>query len=432
MTAIIAFLVLVITLIIGVPIPLTFFAASLTIIILGGYNYVALLSYGFNSSSSIILIAIPLFILAGSVMEKSGISESLVNFVDLFVGRVKGGLNAVMVLSCAAFSAISGSGFATLSCVGSIMLPKMYKNGYPKGVSSALISSASLLGVLFPPSLTKLMFAFVSGQSVLAAFVATVIPGIILIILLSATSMWLVRKDPNIRVDKRMTRQEFAPELKKRTVNATPALLAPIIILGGIYGGFLTPTEAAAVSVVYSVPIGWWIYKGLNTKTMKECLISAGTTTGVVMIMLFSVMVLSQLFTRENVPQMILNAMTAVSDNPIIIVLMINLFLIAVGMFMDDISAILLTTPIILPIAIAIGIHPIHYAAIMSVNLSMGCVMPPTAPFLYLGSRIGGAPINEMLRPTMWLILFAWIPTLLLTTFIPEMSLIVPRVLGLI
>jgi len=159
-------------------------------------------------------------------------------------------------------------------------------------------------------------------------------------------------------------------------------------------------------------------------------LLYSGTTAGVIMIMLFAVMMLSRLYVMENVPQMILTAMTSITDNPIILVMMINLFLIIIGMLMDDTSAILLTTPIILPVAIALGIDPVHYAAIMGVNLGLGCVTPPCAPFLYLGARVGEAPIGEMLKPTGWLILFAWIPTLLITTYIPQLSLFLPTFFG--
>ena len=427
----IAVLVLVVVLLLGVPIPFAFFASSLVIVLGGGYDYTFLLPYGFSKVSSLILVAIPLFILAGNLMEKSGIGESLINFVEMFIGRVRGGLGAVMVVSCALFGSISGSGFATLSCIGSIMLPRMEKAGYPKGVSAALISSASLLGLLIPPSLNMIIYAFIGGQSVLACFLSTVIPGIILVILLSGTNFWLLRNHKEIRLMEKMDRPTYVKTLGNRTVRAIPAMIAPIIILGGIYGGFLTPTEAAAVSVIYTIPVGIWFYKGLNGKTFRESLIIAGTTAGVIMIMLLSVMMLSRLYIMENVPQMILNAMTSVTDNTVILILMVNLFLIIIGMLMDDTSAILLTTPILLPVVIQLGVDPVHFAAIMGVNLGLGCVTPPTAPFLYLGSRIGNAPIGEMMGPTMWFIAFAWIPTLALTTFFPGLSLFLPRFFGL-
>lgn len=429
-TVLISIVILIVVLLIGVPIPFAFFASTLSIVILGGYDYAFLIPYGYNKASSIILVAIPLFILAGSLMEKGGIGESLVNFVDVFVGRVKGGLGAVMVISCALFGAISGSGMATLSCIGSIMLPRMYKAGYPKGISSALISSASLLGLLIPPSVNMILFAFVGGQSVLACFLATVIPGIILVILLSATNIWMLRKNQDIVVSDKMEPKVFVRTMGVRFGKAVPALLSPIIILGGIYGGLMTPTEAASISVIYSIPVGWFIYKGLNRTTFRQSLVYAGTTAGVIMIMLFSVMILSRLYVMEDVPGMILNALFSISDNPTVLLIFVNLFLVIIGMLMDDTSAILLTTPIMIPVIMALGVNPVHYAAIMGVNLGLGCVTPPCAPFLYLGARVGGASIKDMLGPTGWLILFAWIPTLIITTYVPQIALFLPTMFG--
>ena len=430
MSVVIAVAILIVVLLLGVPIPFAFFASSLSLVFLGGYDYTFLLPYGYAQVSSLILIAIPLFILAGELMEKSGIGESLINFVDLFVGRIKGGLGAVMVISCGLFGAISGSGFATLSAIGSIMLPRMYAAGYPRGISAALISSAALLGLLIPPSLNQILYAFVGGQSVLACFLSTVIPGIILIILLSTVNFWLLRKNTDIKLSDKIPKGELGKTVGRRTSRAIPAMIAPIIILGGIYGGFMTPTEAAAVSVVYTIPVGIWFYRGLNKKSFLEGMVKAGTTAGVIMIMLLSVMMLSRLYVMENLPQMILDAMTSISSNPAVLTLMLNIFLILIGMLMDDTSAILLTTPILLPVAMGIGIDPVHFAAIVGVNLGLGGVTPPTAPFLYLGSRIGNAPINEMLGPTMYFIFFAWIPTLILTTYVPGLSLWLPGLLG--
>lgn len=432
MLVIAAVIVLIIVLLLGSPIPLAFFASSLVIVVGGGYDYTFLLPYGFSKVSSLILVAIPLFILAGNLMEKSGIGEGLINWVDMFVGRVKGGLGPVMVISCALFGAISGSGFATLSCIGTIMLPRMASAGYPRGVSAALISSASLLGLLIPPSLNMIIYAFIGGQNVLACFLSTIIPGIILVILLSTVTLWLLRKNKDIKLRDPMTPAVYTRTLGKRTTKAIPAMIAPIIILGGIYGGFLTPTEAAAVSVIYTIPIGIWFYRGLNKESFKSALVTAGTTAGVVMIMLLSVMMLSRLYIMENVPQMILDFLTSITDSTFLLILFVNLFLIIIGMLMDDTSAILLTTPILLPVVIQLGISPVHFAAIMGVNLGLGCVTPPTAPFLYLGSRIGNAPINEMMGPTMYYIAFAWIPTLIVTTYIPGLSLWLPSLFGFV
>ena len=264
-----------------------------------------------------------------------------------------------------------------------------------------------------------------------ASFAATVVPGIILVILFSLVNLFLLRNDENIIVPPPMPAGERTKMMVKRTERAIPAIVAPIIILGGIYSGWMTPTEAAAISVLYSIPVGWFVYKGLNPHTFKRSMIDAATTAGVIMIMIFSVSMLARLYVMENVPNIILNAMLSVTTNKTLLIMMVNVFLIIIGMIMDDTSAILLTTPIMLPVVTALGVNPIQYAAIMGVNLGLGCVTPPCAPFLYLGARVGKAQIADMLKPTLYLIIFAWIPALIITTYIPAVSLTLPRLLGL-
>lgn len=427
----IAVLILIIVLIWGVPIPFAFFASALFLVIFGGYDYAFLTPYAYNKVGCITLVAIPLFIIAGNLMADSGIAESLVNWVSILVGKVKGGLAIVMVVSCGLFGAISGSGMAALSCIGSIMLPRMYAAGYPKGYCAALISSSSVLALLIPPSMDMIMYAFIGGQSILTSFVATVIPGTILIILFSIISFIVLRKDDNIVLETPIPGEKRLAVMGKRTFQAVPALICPIIILGGIYGGFMTPTESAAVAAVYALPVGIVIYKGLNAKKIKNCLVESVATTGVIMLMLVGVSILSRLYIMENLPAKILGAMLAITENRIILLLMLNFFMVIIGMLMDDASAILLATPILLPVAMELGVDGVQFAAIIGVNLGMGCVTPPCAPFLFLGSRVANAPISSMLKPTMILILFAWLPTLILTTYIPALSRWLPSVLGL-
>lgn len=430
-SVLLALLILLVVLLIGVPIPFAFFASALTLVIVGGYDYSFLTPYAYNEVGSITLIAIPLFIVAGAFMEKSGIAESLVNWVSLFVGKIKGGLAPVMVVTCGLFGAISGSGMAALSCIGSIMLPRMYAAGYPKGYCAALISSASVLALLIPPSMDMIMYAFIGGQSILASFMATVVPGIILIVLFSIISLIMLRKEDDIKLPEPVPKAERKGRVGKTTFKAIPALLCPIIILGGIYGGFMTPTEAAAVAVVYALPVGIFIYKGLNKENAKQALIESAGTTGVIMLMLLGVSMVSRLYIMEDLPNMILNAMLSISENRAVLLLMLNLFLLIIGMLMDDASAILLATPILLPIANQLGVDGVQFAAVIGVNLGMGCVTPPCAPFLFLGSRVAGTPVATMLKPTIILILFAWLPTTILVTFVPGLTHWLPGLLGL-
>lgn len=433
MNVLIALLVLFIAMIVGMPIPLSFLASAAYLVFVGGYDPGFLMPYGYSKMNSIILLTIPLFIMAGALMDKGGIGRQLVDSVEKIVGRVKGGLGVVTVVSCAIFGAVSGSSSATLSCIGSIMAPRLKENGYDPGFAAALIASSGVLGILIPPSMLMILYSWIGNQSVLATFLAALVPGLILVVLFSVINLMYAKKNPNIKIVTKDDLKEIKAAKRradgKREWGATPALIMPIIILGSIYGGILTPTEAAAVSVFYAIPVGFFIYKQLTLKTLKETLIQSSVTTGVVMIMLFAVMILSRLYIMENLPQRILGFLTSISENKIIILIMVNIFMIILGMLMDDVSAVLLATPILLPVVTAIGVSPIHFAGIVGVNIGMGNITPPTAPLLYLAGRIGKADVKDMLGPTMALITFAWLPTLILTTYIPQISMWLPKLI---
>ena len=433
MIIVMALIVLLFCLIIGISIPLAFLASAGIICLIGGYDASSLIVTGYTILNSILLLTIPLFVLAGAIMDKGGIGEKLVGSVERFVGKIKGGLGVVAVVSCAVFGAVSGSSSATLSCIGSIMTPRLKKAGYPEGLIGALIASSGVLGILIPPSMLMILYAWSSGESVLACFVATVIPGITLVVLFSLINIWYAKRNPDVKVfDKLVEDAKIKEQKGKKTgkESAIPALLMPVIILGSIYGGLLTATEAAALSVIYAVPVGIFYYKKINMDTFRAAMIQAGETSGVIMAMLFSVMILSRLYISENLPDMILTFLTSISESRIVILIMVNIFMVILGMLMDDTSATILATPILLPIVTSIGISPIHFAAILGVNIGMGNITPPTAPLLYLGGRISGAEVKEMLGPNMALILFAWLPVLILTTYFPDIVLFLPKILG--
>lgn len=434
MLVVVALLVLLATLVIGVPIPLAFLTSAGSICLLGGYDPAFLMIFGFNKTNSILLLTIPLFVLAGAIMDKGGIGEKLISTVEKFVGKAKGGLGVVTVVACAVFGAVSGSSSATVSCIGSIMVPRLKENGYPDGLIGALLASSGVLGILIPPSMLMILYAWSSGESVLACFLATVVPGMTLVILFSIVNLIYAQKNPDIKVyDHAIAaaqEKEAKKALKQKGTSAIPALLMPVIILGSIYGGILTATEAAALSVIYAVPVGILYYKRINGGILKDALVSAGETAGVIMAMLFSVQILSRLYISENLPSMILGFLTSISDNKYIILIMVNIFMIILGMLMDDCSATILAAPILLPVVTAIGISPIHFAAILGVNIGMGNVTPPTAPLLYLAGRISKAEVKDMLGPDLALICFAWLPTLIITTYVPAYGMLLPSLLG--
>ncbi|KZL10934.1 TRAP transporter large permease [Pseudovibrio sp. Ad26] len=412
-------------LVIGVSVPMSFGAVLLFIALFGGHDVSGFMPTGHWKVSSLVLLAIPLFILAGAIMERGRIAAPLVSLAELMVGNVRGGLSAAAVVASGIFGAISGSAAATLTCIGSIMMPHLRKANYPEGMAAALIVSASPLGLLIPPSSSQILYAWTTQQSVLKCFLATVIPGVILIGFLCIVNFVMLRNVKDLKTER--VGGKFTFELRTRSFKAMPALLMPVIILGGIYGGVMTPTEAAGVAVIYAIPIGFFIYRGLDRENFFPTLRYAGTTIGVVMMMVLMVLIVSQFLVFENIPAMAKDLIYSVSDNPIIILLMVNLVMILIGMLMDDISGLLLSAPLLLPIVQSVGMEPVHFAAVLGVNLGMANITPPTAPLLYLGARVTDAPVNKMMKPTLIMIAFAWLPTLVITTFIPQVALWLPE-----
>jgi C4-dicarboxylate transporter DctM subunit len=416
-------LIICVLLLIGVSVPMAFGGVLVYIGFFGGHDVTGFLPTGHWRMNSIVLLAIPLFILAGAIMERGKIAAPLVSVAELLVGRIHGGLSAAAIFASGVFGSISGSAAATLTCIGSIMMPHLKRANYPRGPAAALIVSACPLGLLIPPSSSQILYAWVAQQSVLKCFLATVVPGLILIGFLCAVN-WYLMRGADLKPAERV--ESFPREFLNRGGRAFPALLMPIIILGGIYGGIMTPTEAAGVAVVYALPVGYFIYRGLNRENFWPTLRYAGTTIGVVMLMVFMVVIVSRFLVFEDIPGMAEDLVYSISENPIIILLMVNLVMILIGMLMDDISGLLLSAPLLLPIVQSVGMDPVHFAAVLGVNLGMANITPPTAPLLYLGARVTETPVNEMLKPTFIMIAFAWMPTLLITTFVPSVALWLP------
>ena len=425
MLIIACFLALCVLLVIGVSVPMAFGAVLLLIATFGGHDVSGFMPAGHWKMTSIVLLAIPLFILAGAIMERGKIALPLVQLAELLIGRIKGGLSAASVIASAIFGSISGSAAATLTCIGTIMMPHLKRANYPNGLAGALIVSASPLGLLIPPSASQILYAWVTQQSVLKCFLSTVIPGLILVVLLIIVNFGLLRKVTNLKLAIKPV--NFPRELGVRSWKAFPALLMPLFILGGIYGGVMTPTEAAGVAVIYAIPVGFFVYKGLNKENFWAAIKEAGITIGVVMVMVFMVLIVSRFLIFEDIPGLAKTLVFSISDNPIIILLMVNLVMILIGMLMDDISGLLLSAPLLLPIVTSVGMDPIHFAAVLGVNLGMANITPPTAPLLYLGARVTGVSVNEMMKPTLIMIYFAWLPTLMLTTFVPATALWLPE-----
>lgn len=415
-----ALVILIVLLIVGVPVMYCFGGSLLYASLTLGYTATGMMPTIFGKLSSVVLLAIPLFIIAGKIMEHGKIGDALIGFVNLFVGKIKGSLLVLTTLSSAVFGSICGSGMATLSCIGSIMIPRMRRNNYPKDIVAAVACCSAPLGMLIPPSSLCIVVAWCANLSVTACFMATLIPGIILTCFISFVAYMMVRKK-DISCDV-IEADEEKISAGKATFKAIPALLMPVIVLGGIYGGIMTTTEAAAVAGLYAIPVALFIYKGMNIRGFISCLLDGARTTGIVMVMVVMTMALGQILAMENVPHMLLEGLTSITTNKYGVLLMINIFLVMIGMIMDDTCATMLCSPLVIPIGVALGVDPYQMCAILVVNIGMGNVTPPTAPFLYMASGMAEVNAAKVMVPTLKIILFAYIPVLALVTLVPELS----------
>ena len=431
MEVLVAFVILVALLLIGIPVPFCFGGAIIWMVLTLGYSPVMLLPTAYSKLSGVVLLAIPLFIMAGGIMEKGQIGEALVNWVSSLVGRIRGGLAIATVVASAVFGSICGSGAATLSCIGSIVAPVLKEKRYPLGIVAAVACCAGPLGLLIPPSAMQILVAWTCNLSVLACFCSTVVPGIILTMLLSFGAWLMLRKNTDIIREEKHSIVQWSRLFAVRTKKAIPALIMPVIILGGIYGGIMTPTESAGIAILYAIPVSMFIYRKLNVRELGKTFVETACTTGVIMVMIGLVMMLGRVLMMENVPTQIMSGLLRISDNPAVILVLINIFMVIIGMLMDDCSATLLCAPILMPLILKMGMSPYQFAAIMGVNIGMGNITPPSAPFLYLAARIFKVNASDIIKPTVFLILIAYIPTLLLVTYVPEISLWFPKlVLG--
>lgn len=420
---------LVITLTLGVPLPWCFGAALMVMYFIGDVTMKGMIIWGFQQLATPTLLAIPLFVLAGMIMSESGIAAALLRFVNSFIGHVRGGLGVVAAVSCAIIGAISGSGLTGIAAIGPLLIPEMEKRGYPREYATALIANSSILGLLIPPSLSMILFGWVTDTSIVACFLATLLPGLLIMTNFSLVNLWMARKFPLV-LDERPTLPQFASQVSRSTLYALPALMMPILILGGIYGGIMTPTESAAIAVIYAIPVGFLIYRGLNWNSFLSAGKEASTAVGTIMVMILFSMIFGQMLVFEGVPQELVSVIFGITENKVLLLVFINILLFLVGMVVNDATAIILIAPLLLPLMNAIGIDPIHFAAIMGVNTAMGGVTPPYASILYFGARIGKVKVTKVIPPAMILIITGYVPVVFLTSFWPDLALFLPRQFG--
>jgi len=431
MEGLIAVGILLFLMIVGVPVAWSFAGVLAYLSFAYDANFNTLMLQGYRSIDSVILIALPLFVLTGYLMQSGGIAHRLVDFIEVLVGKRKGGMGASMVLASGIFGAIAGTATAAVASIGTIMIDPLEKRGYPRGYSSALLGISSLLGILIPPSITMILFAVVTRQSVAACFAASIGPALLLIVGLILMNRFNVGRLFNEVSAGAKDGLEDLPSKGTATLRALPALSLPVIILGGIYGGVCTPTEAAAIAAFMAILIGFFIYRNLTIRRLAGSVIAAAETTGtVILILLFSFMI-GRILASERIPQELTETITELVKDPIMILIAVNIFLIVTGMIMDDVSVTVVVAPLFMPLMVASGVDPIHYASIVACSVVIGANSPPVAPILYMACRIGKVSIHEAVMPAIKLMAFVGLPVMAVTSFVPELSLFIPKLLGL-
>ncbi|MEW6662410.1 MAG: TRAP transporter large permease [Bacillota bacterium] len=377
----------------------------------------------FTAIDSFPFMAIPFFMLAGSIMEFGGISRRLINFTKTLVGGVPGGLGVITIVASAFFGAISGSNPATVAAIGGIMIPSMIKAGYPKDFASAIAAAGGTLGVIIPPSIPMVTYGVVASVSIGTLFMAGFIPGIMIALGLTLVVVFYARK-LGLKGEKRATFKEFLAASK----DAILALIMPLIILGGIYGGVFTPTEAASVAVVYAFLISAFVYREIKLKDMGGIFVKAGLSTSVVLLVVATSASFSWLITSAQIPAAVTQAMLSISNNIFVLTLLINVLLLILGTFLETQAIILLIAPILLPLAVQIGIDPILLGIIMVVNTSVGMITPPMAVNLFVACGISNLRIEQISRRIVPFLIIEIITILLISNF-PKLSLWLPQVL---
>lgn len=402
---------------IGSPIAVSLGAATIvTMVATTSIGTTTIATACFSGLDSFPLLAIPFFILAGNLMKSGGISRRLLDFADALVGHFTGSVGMVTVVASMFFAALSGSSPATVTSIGSITIPEMKEKGYDADYATALTAAAGTIGVIIPPSIPFVIYGVTSGASIADLFLAGVIPGIMIGLVLMAVNYFSAKKHGYD------TKKQFhGGTLWKAFKDAIWALLVPIIILGGIYGGIFTPTESAVAGIIYSLIVGVFVYKELDAKKIYEAVRETVLVNGQTTFLVGISMAFARFLTMSQVPSTIAGTIIGI-DNEILVLLVINLFLLIVGCFIDNISSTVILTPILLPIVTGFGMDPVQFGIVMTVNLAIGFITPPYGCNLFFASAIAGVPIARIAARIIPMIL-ALIAVLMLITFIPALSL---------
>lgn len=422
------FISLVVFLILNVPVGIAIGCSSLMAVLASGtLSHSYIVSTLVTSSDSFTIIAIPAFILAGELMGAGGVSKRLLAVFDIFVGRMYGGLAICTVLVCMFFAAVSGSGPATVAAVGGMVVPTMLEKGYSKEFTLACVATAGSIGVIIPPSIPMVIYGISTSTSISALFMGGFGPGIFIGVCLCILCYFYCKKQGWKGSGKKYTFKEAFAIIW----DAKWALINPVIILGGIYGGIFTPTEAAGVAAVYAFFCGVFLYKELDLKQLFSTVAAACSTTGTTMVIIGCATAFTKILTIQQIPQMVTNAILNVSDNKVVILILINILLLIVGCFMDTTPAMMVLAPILLPVGLAFDMNPVHFGLIMVVNLAIGFLTPPLGINLFVAARVGDTTLETVVKGIVRF-LIVMIFCLLVITFWEPLTLTLPKLTGLV
>jgi C4-dicarboxylate transporter DctM subunit len=425
MTILVLFTLLFGLMLIGVPIAISLgLSSAVTIMFFSPDSVRGLVIKMFETSEHYTLLAIPFFLVAGAFMTTGGVARRLIDFANACVGHVRGGLAIGSVLACMLFAALSGSSPATVAAVGSIAITGMVRSGYPLEFGAGIVCNAGTLGILIPPSIVMVVYAAATEQSVGKMFIAGVVPGLLLGAALM-TAIYIVARVKKLPAQPRATFRQWFSALRK----SLWGLLLMVIILGGIYSGMYTPTEAAAVAAVYSAFIALFVYKDMGIKDLPKVMLDSGRMTVMLMFIIANAMLFAHVLTTEQIPQLISQWVLSLGLEPWMFLIVVNLVLLVAGNFMEPSAIILIMAPIFFPIAVELGIDPIHFGIIMVVNMEIGLITPPVGLNLFVTSAVTGLPITRTIKAAMpWLLIL--LAFLLIITYVPMVSLGLPELIG--
>jgi C4-dicarboxylate transporter DctM subunit len=426
MTILFLFLLLFLLMFIGVPIAASLgLAGSVTIMLFSPDSVRSLAIKLFETSEHYTLLAIPFFLLSGAFMTTGGVAKRLIDFANACVGHIRGGLAISAVMACMLFAALSGSSPATVAAVGSIAIAGMVRSGYPQAFGAGIVCNAGTLGILIPPSIVMVVYAAATEQSVGKLFMAGVVPGLLLGVALMV-AIYIVARKMNLPAMPRASLRQLLSAARK----AIWGLLLMVIILGGIYSGMFTPTEAAAVAAVYAGFVALFVYKDMTVRECPKVLLESGKLTIMLMFIIANAMLFAHVLTTEQIPQTITAWVIEMGLQPWQFLLVVNIVLLIAGAFMEPSAIILILAPILFPIAVQLGIDPIHLGIIMVVNMEIGLITPPVGLNLFVTSAVTGMPLTSVIKAA-WPWLMLLLSFLMIITYVPAVSMALPNWLGM-